>query len=97
MAEREVWREFDAWEADLCPGCGQPLTETTKKLGKNEAARYAVDVRFCQACKQVELKAEADRESDERRSKQAGRRLPSGHRRYSVHPVHAAHPGEAAT
>ena len=82
--EREVWRAFDAWEADLCPGCGQPLTETTRKLEPGEAQRYVVDVRYCGVCKAVETKAEELRVRDEQRSKAAGRRLPSGHRRFSV-------------
>ena len=88
--ERELWRALDDWEADLCPGCGQPLTETTKKLEPGEASRYTVDVRFCQVCRELEVKASDMMESNEKRSKAAGRRLPSGHWRFSVRtePLH---------
>lgn len=92
--EREAWRALDIWEADLCPGCGQPLTETTRKLQPGEAKRYIVDIRHCSACKEVELKSDELRTSDEKRSKQLGRRLPSGHHRFSVrpNPEHHTHP-----
>lgn len=97
--ERELWRAFDEWEADLCPGCGQPLTETTRKLEPGEAARYVVNVRYCGACKVVEAEAERLRVRDEQRNKELGRRLPSGHRRFSIslNPAHHTHDAQEVT
>lgn len=45
-----------------------------------------MDVRYCGACKEVELKADELHARDEQRAKQLGRKLPTGHRRYSVRP-----------
>lgn len=39
---------LDDWEADLCPGCRQPLAETTKP--ENEDAYRAGDAIRCHHC-----------------------------------------------
>lgn len=77
QAPGSVWREQDGllaaalvmYEADLCKGCGQPLSESTDPLSSahhpDGTHRYEVpDPSRCFSCDALEAKAEKYKESD---------------------------------
>jgi len=53
--DREAALALLAWEADLCPGCGQPLTETTDPA--NEERYVARPPLLCHRCVATESAA----------------------------------------
>lgn len=85
QAPGEVWRDQDGllaaaliqYEADLCPGCGHPLSESTDRENdpdnRHGSHRYdALDPVRCFACTVVEAKASAYAESRQPRALRFG-------------------------
>lgn len=91
--ERETWRAFHDFEAELCPGCGQPLSESLHdpKIPEAEAARYAAKTRRCNGCKAIDDKQSALRQRDEQRSKQLGRTYTAAGRQVYIERVDCEH------
>lgn len=61
--ERSLWRAYDAWEADLCPGCGQPQTQSLFVAGK-QAPQYGAGFVECLSCKELLGQQEHQRAQD---------------------------------
>lgn len=63
--ERDLWRALAAYEADLCPGCGQPRTESLWQSGQPRA-RWEAGFTECGACHELGRQQEAQRVKDAR-------------------------------
>lgn len=90
--ERALWRALAAWEADLCPGCGQPQRESLFDKGKPPAA-YVAGYVECLGCKSLLEAQEKERAAEAKawRAKTANHKHPdelerpvTGHRHWRV-------------
>lgn len=83
-----MWRAFADWEADLCPGCGQPRTESLldSTIPEAERRQYAVSYQVCRACHAVEHGQLRIAEQDEAEAKRVKKPVPTGHRHWSAVP-----------
>ncbi|WP_191564970.1 hypothetical protein [Janibacter melonis] len=73
---------LEAFEADLCPGCGQPRTYSTDD---DAHRRYSVEDVTCHAC------AELERKQEQRKPRPGRKSFPvpdAGMRHAMAHPIH---------
>lgn len=62
--ERTVWRAFDAWELDLCPGCGQPQTQSLYVKDRDPQPEYGAGFVECLGCEALLSQQEHQRTLD---------------------------------
>src|SRR5437773_8731894 len=60
--DREAALGLLAWEADLCPGCGHPLSETTKWENSDRYVPRPYIV--CHRCVAIDIAAKAHKDAD---------------------------------
>ena len=61
--ERSLWRAFDAYEASVCPGCGQPRDKALWVTGEDRA-QWSAGFQECGACYELGDQQEAQRIKD---------------------------------
>ncbi len=62
--ERNLWRALAQFDADVCPGCGQPHTRSLYDKTKDVQPVYGAGFVECLACKQLLDQQEAQRVKD---------------------------------
>ena len=64
--ERDLWRALESYEADLCPGCGQPRSESlwVKDQHKHKGDGYGAGYTECRSCYALGEQQEAQRVKD---------------------------------
>lgn len=92
--ERNLWRALQLWEADLCPGCGQPQTRSLFNKDVEDRPSYGAGFVTCMGCKELldqqevqRLKDSATQHAMEQPYKQNPQNAPhlvTGHRHYRV-------------
>lgn len=69
--ERALFDAYQSWKADLCPGCGRPLSESLRLEGRPDPS-YAVGTQICTGC--LELDAHrAHRAQGDKAAREDGR------------------------
>lgn len=81
----------------LCPGCGQPLSETLRDERKPDGRHWEVNYLWCRSCQALERAQWEAEQKDQRARRAAGRDtfVPSRHRRWKVDLI-APHTDEPA-
>lgn len=85
LEDRALVDAVQAYEADLCPGCGQPLSESLHGHG-GEHRRYRVGYSVCMACQARSRAQHQQHQRDEVHEKQ-GRHVPHSARLWTVEPI----------
>ena len=86
--EREIQTAYDAHQAGLCPGCGQPLAECIADDTRENQPIYEASYYQCLSCETLEgaanVVAAADRRQAEKDDKAGRPPRPTRHRRWFV-------------
>jgi len=84
--ERALWTAFAQWEADRCPDCGQPLSQSLwdPEMPESQRAKWRAVYWQCRACLELENAQEKQRELDENQGKATGQYVPHKHRKWQV-------------
>ena len=84
--ERAVWRALADYEADRCPGCGQPLAESLWDAAVPAGQRPAWETGYyeCRACELLEIAQNRIAERDRRQTEVNGFPVATHHRRWYV-------------
>lgn len=93
--ERDLWRALESYEADLCPGCGQPRSRSLWTDGKPRE-KWSAGYTECGGCHELGRQQEEQRVKDAKRldAKTAQSKTPhlvtrpvTTHRHWLVQPV----------
>lgn len=71
-----MWRAYDLWEADLCPGCGQPQSVALYDESR-DSPQYVAGYVECLGCKVLLEQQESQRVKD---AKALRKKIPPDHK-----------------
>lgn len=62
--ERTIWRAWHDYKADLCPGCGQPMTRALFDAARDEQPRFMAGFMECLGCRALAYQQDQQRIKD---------------------------------
>lgn len=85
--ERALWRAFENWESERCPGCGEPFSEALWARSDPERPKYRAGFHRCNSCLELEnaqIKQEQQDESERKARGKDAPPIPTRHRHWFV-------------